>query len=443
MTTEQDPSSNGNIQGPLQPTTTTTTGHSGSSNATNNTNQHSVVRYYDAVAGILMPIGGIRPITPTYMENASQMPIRVRTAQKLLVILDLNGTLFYSDEPNHKKRTFIKRPYLADLLRFLYLHCRVMIWSSAAPGRIGATLRAGFTGVQRLDRVWTRDDFRLHGMDYPRKVLTLKDLEFVWEAFENERSRADPKELAAGGRYEFRYDQSNTVLIDDSPHKSQLQPHNCLIIPDFDKERMESGTDQELLKVIRYLKDLMEYDNVSAFMRIRPFDTNSEYYLSKEFRRDFKLLLMTEEERADDKAMLTPKNSKEKHMELRKRRKEARKLVDAQLAQLAQAAQAGQMAQAAQVAAAQQTASQPGIADWANPTWIQQGFLPSPTNSVAIPSTILSTGPMAGSSAVAGFGAGPISSTGTGPDADSQLADRTARRKLKKQKKKQLMALLK
>ncbi|KAF9152227.1 hypothetical protein BG015_005618 [Linnemannia schmuckeri] len=234
-------------------------------------------RYYDEARKIFYPLTGIRSITPGYMDLAHQPPVKLDTPKKLLVILDLNGTLFYSADGRYKNRTYIKRPYFVELLRFLYANCRVMIWSSATRQRVSNMISGGgFVGLDKMDR-----------------VLTLKDLEFVWRAIETERSEAKPEQLLAGGRYEFCYDQRNTVLIDDSPHKTQLQPHNCMIVPDFDHTRVQSGGDQDLLKVIHYLNDLLYQDNVSAYMRTNPFDTDNAFYFSQGFRDKATALMAT------------------------------------------------------------------------------------------------------------------------------------------------------
>ncbi|KAK5822015.1 HAD-like domain-containing protein [Linnemannia elongata] len=293
MSSDQDTGSNGVKDGLPRPTTTIHITANDCDNsatfATTVTNNITTTvidesRYYDEERRIFYPLTGIRPLTPGYLDLAHQPPVKLDTPKKLLVILDLNGTLFYSADDRSRNRNYIKRPYFVELLRFLYENCRVMIWSSATRQRVSKMITGGgFVGVDKMDRVWNREHLQLPFKDFHRKVLTLKDLEFVWRAIETERSEAKPEQLLAGGRYEFCYDQTNTVLIDDSPHKSQLQPHNCMIVPDFDDTRAELGGDQELLKVLHYLNDLLYQDNVSAYMRTSPFDTNSTFYHSQEF----------------------------------------------------------------------------------------------------------------------------------------------------------------
>ncbi|KAF9569997.1 hypothetical protein EC968_002356 [Mortierella alpina] len=233
--------------------------------------------YYNPETLTFYPLTPIRPITPTYLPIAQQQPVTLPKSRAILVILDLNGTLFY--RTSGPARTIKPRPHLRQFLDFLFKNCRVMVWSSARPESVGAMLKAGFKGngysLDRLDRVWSRDHFKLDEIDYTRKVLTLKDLEYVWEEIEAERSAATEEQLKEGEIYGMHYDQTNTVLIDDSTDKSQLQPYNCLVLTDFDKELAEAGTDTELLKIKQYLARLIYEQNVSAYMRLHPFQSSS------------------------------------------------------------------------------------------------------------------------------------------------------------------------
>lgn len=222
----------------------------------------------------LHPANGIRPITPSYISKAHEEPKVLGGPRRLLVILDLNGALIYRQ--NNLKRTPRLRPHLAQFLSFLFQNCQVMIWSSARSFNVQKMVQIGFREyVERLDRIWSREDFRLSQSDYDKKVLTLKDLEYVWEAEEKERKDAkmgDPK------KSRFRYDQTNTVIIDDNPDKCQLQPHNCIVVPEYNTARHKSGGDVELVKIRLYMETLIRQQNVSAYMRIHPFDSSSLEY---------------------------------------------------------------------------------------------------------------------------------------------------------------------
>ncbi|KAF9584098.1 hypothetical protein BGW38_007593 [Lunasporangiospora selenospora] len=251
--------------------------------------------YYNEETKTFFPTNPIRSITPSYLTVAAQEPSALASPQKLLVILDLNGTLFYRNKNN--KRNVTSRPYLQEFLDFIFESCRVMVWSSAQPHSVETMLSYGFDQRSSLlDRVWTREDFRLPRSDYIKKVLTIKDLEFVWEGIELEKKRAregkrrsqqqifSKEEKIAetvaslevlDEKYSIHFDQTNTVLIDDSHDKSQLQPHNCLVLRDFDENLARAGNDDELLRVKQYLQKLVYQSNVSAYMSRQPYDSNA------------------------------------------------------------------------------------------------------------------------------------------------------------------------
>ncbi|KAF9201784.1 hypothetical protein BGZ49_008007 [Haplosporangium sp. Z 27] len=230
--------------------------------------------YYNAATKTFFPSQPIRPITPSYEDKANEEPVTLTEPQKLLVILDLNGTLFYRSKGNN--RSIIPRPHLSQFLDFLFKHCQVMVWSSAQPQSVEAMLDHGFGNYStRLDRVWNRTHFRLTSDDYAKKVLTIKDLEFVWEGIKKEQKAASNTE-GKNEKYLIEFDQTNTVLIDDSKDKIQLQPHNGLALRDFVVDLAKSGTDDELPKVMKYLEKLTYQKNVSAYMRLHPYDSDKQ-----------------------------------------------------------------------------------------------------------------------------------------------------------------------
>ncbi|KAG9073023.1 hypothetical protein KI688_000804 [Linnemannia hyalina] len=264
-------------RGPQQKATYTTP------TTTYRTTQNPV--YYNASTKTFYPSTPIRSITPTYTPIALQDPITVTKPRTLLVVLDLNGTLFYRAKNN--KRNVTPRPYLQAFLDFIFEHCKVMVWSSAQPHSVDAMLSCGFGNrISKLERVWTRNHFRLSEHDYNKKVLTIKDLEFIWDAIKAEKTGAAAKGTSTAAATVVNskkamedqpevFDQTNTVLIDDSFDKVQLQPHNGVQLLDFDEDLARAGTDCELLKVRRYLEKLIYQKNVSAYMRVHPFNSNA------------------------------------------------------------------------------------------------------------------------------------------------------------------------
>jgi len=78
---------------------------------------------------------------------------------------------------------------------------------------------------------------------------------------------------AAGGRW----DQSNTVLVDDSLEKGRSEPNNILQIPEF--SGLENESSHVLPQVHDYLNSLCHQADVSKFMRRNPFTLDPEYAL--------------------------------------------------------------------------------------------------------------------------------------------------------------------
>lgn len=77
-------------------------------------------------------------------------------------------------------------------------------------------------------------------------------------------SRKEARRMRGG-----RWDQSNTVLLDDSAVKASAQPFNVVEVPEF------VGNEDEELRLLRrvanYLAELRWWSDVSAFMRSNPF----------------------------------------------------------------------------------------------------------------------------------------------------------------------------
>lgn len=72
--------------------------------------------------------------------------------------------------------------------------------------------------------VWARDKLDLTKLQYDNKVQVYKKLQKIW-ADKTIQTKSEP------GR---RWDQSNTILVDDSQSKALAQPHNLLQVPEFE-----------------------------------------------------------------------------------------------------------------------------------------------------------------------------------------------------------------
>ena len=119
--------------------------------------------------------------TPEYLSQAAQEPHITDTPGRILVILDLNGTVLY--RPNRNAKTRIERPFLKPFLQFLFQNFSVMVWSSAKPDNVQSLVAQSLDKNLQAQLVarWGRDSFGLSPANYNRNVQVYKNLKLVWE----------------------------------------------------------------------------------------------------------------------------------------------------------------------------------------------------------------------------------------------------------------------
>jgi hypothetical protein len=209
------------------------------------------------------------PPTPTptepYLLQSSTAPKQLHRTkpQKLLIILDLNGVLLF--RPNKKNpKNITPREHLEEFLAYLFENHKVMIWSSARPDNVAAMCQQIFTEEQRAKLVaeWARDKLRLTNGQYDNKVQVYKQLSWVWEDSSVQQKTASWRQ--------GKWDQSNTVLIDDTALKAAAEPYNLIEVPEFGLKG-DKHNDGVLSQVVGYLEELKYTGNVSYFMRAKPF----------------------------------------------------------------------------------------------------------------------------------------------------------------------------
>ncbi|TVY81476.1 putative FCP1 homology domain-containing protein, partial [Lachnellula suecica] len=194
----------------------------------------------------------------------SQAPANILSVpQHLLVVIDLNGTILYRPSRNNPHR-FTARPHALRFLQYCIDTFHVVIWSSARPENVNAIVDAILppTLKERCVAIWGRDKFHLTPTDYARRVQCYKRLKTVWQDPQVARSHPD---FTLGANW----DQTNTVLVDDSIEKGQSEPYNLIEIPEYVGNVHESG--DILPQVHDYLNQLSLSSNVSAHMRHIPF----------------------------------------------------------------------------------------------------------------------------------------------------------------------------
>lgn len=187
--------------------------------------------------------------------------------------MDLNGTLLY--RPNRKRPFhFVERPHAARFLRYCLDTFHVVIWSSARPDNV-KTMVANLLSKKDLDRcllVWARDQLGLCKSDYDARVQCYKRLDRVWNHPAVLRAHPD---AANGGRW----DQSNTVLVDDSAEKGRSEPYNILALPEF--TGMNDETAEVLPQVHDFINLLSWQSDISRYMREHPFKLDPNYALPR------------------------------------------------------------------------------------------------------------------------------------------------------------------
>ena len=121
-----------------------------------------------------------------------------------------------------------------------------------------------------LVTVWARDKFNLTNEQYNAKIQVYKDLDLVWQ---------DPKIAASHPAASMgkSWNQSNTVLIDDSKLKASAQPFNILEVPEFTGK--ETPEESPLQAVVGYLECMRWQQDVSAYMREKPFQVGRKWEL--------------------------------------------------------------------------------------------------------------------------------------------------------------------
>jgi hypothetical protein len=210
----------------------------------------------------------------SYLEQAQLPPRRLSSPKKLLIVLDLNGTLLVR---SNRGSNYTPRPHVDEFLAYCLEHHALIVWSSARLQNVTAMVAQLFTAEQRakLVKIWSRNDLRL-GKHFDAKVQVYKQLTWLWEDPELQASFPMPATLPF--RFEdgwkdslpTKWDQSNTVLLDDSVDKAASEPHNLLQVDEFTKENIGDGEDV-LGRVLAYIEELKWEADVSAAMRERPF----------------------------------------------------------------------------------------------------------------------------------------------------------------------------
>ncbi|KAM0343296.1 hypothetical protein ACHAPU_008746 [Fusarium lateritium] len=215
--------------------------------------------------------GGVPNPTAQYLAQAKLDPERLAKPRRVLIVMDLNGTLLH--RPNKRRPFhFTERPHATTFLSYLLETFHVAIWSSARPENVNKMVEQLLTPEQvgQCLVVWGRDSFGLSGEDYNSKVQVYKRLTTIWT---NPRVMAAHPQAHKGGLW----DQTNTILVDDSFEKGRSEPFNMLTLPEF--TGLPKETPNVLPQVHDYINELAHQADISRFVRQSPFKPDPDYIL--------------------------------------------------------------------------------------------------------------------------------------------------------------------
>jgi len=180
---------------------------------------------------------------------AALQNIKLKRSEKPLVILDLNEVLLdrlYVDDPKLKpecdcfvgKFAIWLRPDAQSFLNHILEDYHVAIWSSAKAYNVDQMLSVLCTPGQRqqLLFVWAQEECTSRPTSKDSKhqgrPLFLKDLRKVWGAFPE-------------------FDETNTILIDNSPEKCEENPEKCVRVAETWNHGTGTSSAMELLNLLK------------------------------------------------------------------------------------------------------------------------------------------------------------------------------------------------
>ena len=210
--------------------------------------------------------------TAAYLEQALIPSLTRSQLGNLLLVLDINGTLLYRRK---KTDVIIPRPSLAEFLNYCLDNHSVLVWSSSLPENVNKMCSKMFPHTRRSQVIaeWGRDTLELSASDYYHNTQVYKRLDRIWD---NEIVQMHHPQYDQGGRW----NQKNTVLIDDSALKASAQPHNHIEVPEFEPKN-NKGNDidgaEVLGQVVAYLEELRKWEDVSSFMKKERFVLDGGY----------------------------------------------------------------------------------------------------------------------------------------------------------------------
>ncbi|GFZ00352.1 nucleic acid/nucleotide binding protein [Actinidia rufa] len=211
---------------------------------------------------------------PQKMLQSSQEGAATENFRKKLLVLDVNGLLAdivscvsegYKPDTAISRKAVFKRPFCDDFLQFCFESFCVGVWSSRNKRNVDAVLDF-LMGKFKSNLLFCWDqshctDTGFKTVENKDKPLVLKELNKLWE-----------KHVPDLPWERGEYNESNTLLLDDSPYKALRNPPHTAIFPytytykDVKDNSLGPGGD---LRV--YLEGLASANNVQKYVELNPF----------------------------------------------------------------------------------------------------------------------------------------------------------------------------
>jgi NLI interacting factor-like phosphatase len=171
--------------------------------------------------------------------------------KKLLILLDMNGTIIYRSaipvpisnrkpdfEFNHKKyyireNVFCLFNWLADAVDYIDFALYTSMRRQNAVPCLSYLFKYDSTVKKKIyiyDQPFNKKDY-----DGDKPWSMMRDLPRIW---------------SLKGSPGYGYNDCNTIMIDDSFHKMREYPFNVLLIPEYNEQSIQTGYDNNLLKLI-------------------------------------------------------------------------------------------------------------------------------------------------------------------------------------------------
>lgn len=169
----------------------------------------------------------------------------MQSAEKKLLILDLDETLIYATEEKlERQEDFIvgqyyvyKRPFLQDLIEFCLMNFDVAVWTSSSQNYAMRIVEEIFPNQNELKFFWSR-----------LRCTFRYDPELQENYFEKMMSKVRRR----------GYDLAKVIVVDDSPENWRNSYGNLVRVKPFFGEM----DDNELQKLIVYLDRLKAVENI-------------------------------------------------------------------------------------------------------------------------------------------------------------------------------------